>query len=228
MTDTHLGLRISEALDDAIDEMAHRSRTSKSEVARQALRDALLDLDGDYEVPDYLRRELERERLKRQNRLKWQRIHFPSNVAERFRTAFEQGDLDGDLNPGAVDEIREIFAEDARLLFQDDADRRESAVEFVESLAARAEDAESASEFDRLDPEEMFEQYSGVEDGRSRSDLDDVVEDALNRLRGSLHARDPAALAQSLAKRHEVSEELASEAVDRALSEVLDDGEGST
>lgn len=227
MTDTHLGLRISEALDDAIDEMAHRSRTSKSEVARQALRDALLDLDGEIEIPAHLRKELERERLKRRNRLKWQRIHFPSNVAERFRRAFEQGDLDGDLNPGAVDDIREIFVEDAEVLF-DDADRRRSAIEFVESLAARAEDAESASEFDRLDPEEMFEQYSGVEDGRSRSDLDDVVEDALDRLRGSIHARDPAALAQSLAKRHEVSEELASEAVDRALSEVLDDGEGST
>jgi len=227
MTDTHLGLRISEALDDAISEMAHESRTSKSEVARQSLRDALLDLDGEIEIPAHLRKELERERLKRRNRLKWQRIHFPSNVAERFRRAFEQGDLDGDLNPGAVDDIREIFVEDAEVLF-DDADRRRSAIEFVESLAARAEDAESASEFDRLDPEEMFEQYSGVEDGRSRSDLDDVVEDALDRLRGSIHARDPAALAQSLAKRHEVSEELASEAVDRALSEVLDDGEGST
>jgi len=179
MSDQHLGALVDESVIDALDELAGDAQTSRSEIVRQALTEWLSEQS---EIPDYLRRELRREQLKRKNRMRWQRIYFPKNAAEKFRGAFESGTLDDEINPGAVEEIREIYVEDAELLFEDDPERREAAVEFVESLADHAESAESASEFDRLDPEEMFERYAGVEDGRSRSDLDDVLDDALDRL----------------------------------------------
>lgn len=223
MSGIHVGARVSEELADALETAARKAETSKSELIRQYLTESVLD--SEEPIPDHLRQELRRERLKRQNRLTWQRIHFPSNVAERFRRAFEQGDLDSDLNPGAVEDIRDIYVEDAKILFEDDAERREAAVEYVEALADHAREATDASEFDRLDPEEMFEEYAGVEDGRSRADLDDVVEDARSRLDGAGQPRDSDALARALSKKHDVSEDLAHEAVDLAVTDTLD-GEG--
>ena len=214
----NLSLRVPDALSDALEEVAHETRTSKSEVARQHLSEAL---SGETAVPDHLRQELRRERLKRKNRLTWQRVHFPSNVADRFRRAFEQGDLDGDLNPGAVEDIRDIYVEDAKILFEEEPERREAAIEYVEALAEHAEEATDASEFDRLNPEEMFERYAGVEDGRSRGDLRAVVEDARDRL-GGPQPKDEDSLALALSKQHDVSEDLAREAVDIALTEDLD------
>jgi len=222
MSDEHLGALVDESVIDALDELAGEARTSRSEIVRQGLTEWLSEQS---EIPDYLRRELRREKLKRKNRMRWQRIYFPKNVAEKIRGAFESGTLDDEINPGAVEEIREIYVEDAELLFEDDPERREAAVEFVESLADHAEEAESVSEFDRLDPEAMFDSYAGVEDGRSRSDLDAVVDDALDRLDRGPRSRDPDDLARALSNAHDVSEELAREAVDRALTDHLDGGE---
>jgi len=222
MSDQHLGALVDESVIDALDELAGDAQTSRSEIVRQGLTEWLSEQS---EIPDYLRRELRREKLKRKNRMRWQRIYFPKNVAEKIRGAFESGTLDDEINPGAVEEIREIYIEDAELLFEDDPERRESAVEFVDSLADHAQEAENISEFDRLDPEAMFDRYAGVEDGRSRSDLDAVVDDALNRLERTAQSRDPAALARALSNAHDVSVELAREAVDRALAEHLDGGQ---
>lgn len=226
MSEVHLGVRISHELNDALEEAASEGRTSKSEMVRHFLSKGVLESETD--LPEYVRREVKRERLKRKNRLTWQKVHFPSNVADRFRRAFEQGDLDGDLNPGAVEDLREIHVEDAELLFEDDPDRQEAAVEYVEALAEHASQASDASEFDRLDPEEMFERYAGVENGRQREDVDlnDVIRDArdrIGRLRDSPTATfRPDDLARSLAKDHGISEDLAFEAVERAV-----EGEGS-
>jgi hypothetical protein len=216
MTDTHISLRVSEALNEALEELAHASRTSKSQVIRDLLGEKVEE-DG-LEVPDHLRREMRREKLKQRNRLRWQRIHFPSNVADRFRRAFEQGDLGGDLNPGAVEELRDIHIEDARLLFEEDEERQEATVEFVNALADHAAEASDASEFDRLDPKEMFERYAGVEEGRGREEaadrMEDLVADAESRLRGGYDDLD--ALADALTNIHDVPPEMAEEAVRQA------------
>lgn len=213
---THpLTVRVSEALNDALETTAREANTSKSELVRRHLENAVLE--SDEPLPDYLKSELRREKLKRKNSLTWQRIHFPSNVADRFRRAFEQGDLDGDLGDAAIEDIREIHIEDAQILFENDEDRRESAIEYVEAVADHAIEATDASEFDRLDPEEMFKQYAGVEKGvqREGTDLRRVVEDARDRLSGNLADED--AVTSVLAKEHGISTDLARECVEYAL-----------
>lgn len=167
MTDRHLSVKIPEALSEALESVAHEGHTSKSEVVREYLSDAVLDSDDP--LPEHLRKQVRREKMKQQNRLDWQRVHFPSNVADRFKRAFEQGDLDGKLGEGAIDKLRKIHLDDANLLFEDDPEQLEAAVEYVEAVAEHARDATEASDFDALDPEEMFERYSGVQDSRQQS-----------------------------------------------------------
>jgi len=169
---THVGARFPEVLVEALDDLAAEGRTSRSEVLREAAREFVLDADAD--LPDHVEMQLEREKLKQQNKLRWQRIHFPSNTADRFRRAFEQGDLDSDLNPGAVEDIRDIQVEDAELLFRDDPERRDAVIEFVDRVAEHAKEAEDASEFDALDPEEMFSRYAGVEEAREEDRVEPV------------------------------------------------------
>lgn len=218
----HVGARVSDELADALEEAAREAGTSKSELIRHYLIDGVLESYAD--LPEYVRREMRRERLKRRNRLTWQKVHFPSNVADRFRKAFEQGDLDGDLNPGAVEDLREIHVEDAELLFEDDPERREAAVEFVHALAEHAADATDTSEFDRLDPEEMFQRYAGVEeaDARAEADMDALIVAAEERLRKG--ATDEDALADALAKQHNVTEDMAREAVTEAVQSAASNG----
>lgn len=167
MTDKHLSVKIPEALSEALESVAHEAHTSKSQVVREYLSDAVLDSDDP--MPEHLRQQVRREKMKQRNRLEWQRVHFPSNVADKFRRAFEQGDLDGKLGEGAIDSLRGIYVEDAKLLFEDDPERREAAIEYVEAVADHAQGATEASDFDALDPEEMFERYSGVQDSRQQS-----------------------------------------------------------
>jgi len=166
---THsLTVRVPKALNKAIEEAAHEAHTSKSELVREYLSNAVLDSDD--AIPDHLRQQVRREQMKQRNRLDWQRVHFPSNVADKFKRAFEQGDLDGKLGEGAIDSLRGIYVEDAKLLFEDDPERREAAVEYVEAVADHAQGATEASDFDALDPEQMFERYSGVQDSRQQSE----------------------------------------------------------
>jgi hypothetical protein len=219
---THVGARMPAALVEALDEVAAQGRTSRSEVLREAVRGYVQGDDVD--LPDHIEREVRRSELKRRNKLKWQRIHFPSNVADRFRRAFEQGDLDGDLNPGAIEEIREIHVEDARLLFEDDPERRESVIEFVDSVADHARQAEDASEFDALDPEEMFENYAGVEEARDSeefeesrtADFEEVVADVMDRIDATVTGRQDAALVDAIVNQYAIPESVAQDAVAEA------------
>lgn len=212
----HVGARVSRDLADALQEAANEVNTSKSELIRHYLSDGVLNDDAD--LPDYLVRGVKRERMKRRNKDEWRRVYFPKNVAKKFRSLFEDGVLNSDMNPEATDRVAEMYVEEAELMFDDD-ERREAAIEFVEAVADHANKAEDASEFDRLDPTEMFERYAGVEDGRSREGFEDVVADARNRLGGSgltQGASDEDALVRSLANEHDVSESVARDAVEAA------------
>lgn len=225
--DARFNFALPRSLKKAIEEAAHEERVDQAQLVREVLRENLQESEA---VPPHLRLEMKRDKSKARNRLRWQRIHFPSNVAERFRRAFEQGDFDADLNPGAVDEMLEIyrddverlFGEEAREVFGDDPERYEAAMSFVEALGEKARDAEDASEFDALDPEEMFEHYTGVNMGRQREKAEDLVEEARERLSGTT-ATDADAVARSLANTHDVEEDLAVEAVEEAERQLADD-----
>lgn len=216
MNQVHLGVRVPEPIDEALEQVAHEARTSKSEIVRRYITDALEDEDD--AIPDHLQTEVKRERLKRQNRLTHQRIYFRSNVAERFEKAFKQGDLDGEMGDSAIEDLRDIYVEDAQVLFEDD-DRRENAVAFVEAVAEHAKDATDASEFDRLDPEEIFERYSGVEAGVARREMDrlvDIADDILDQRLPDGQYILPSTAVDRLVEREDVPEDVAEEAVDRA------------
>jgi len=220
MTDIHIGARVSCELKEALGEVASEARTSESEVIRSFLRNAVLG--GDVDLPNHLEIQLERQRKKAKNQHIWQRVYFRSNVADRFRSAFEQGDLEGDMGDQAVEDIRDIYLDDAEDLFSDD-ERREAAKEYVNALAKHAKEAADTSEFNPNDPEKMWS-YQGVEDGKNRERLGVVIEDARQRLQGV--AKDEDALARALAKEHGVTEDLAREAVDSAQgSEGGEEGE---
>lgn len=222
---THsLTVRVPKALNEAIEEAAHEAHTSKSELVREYLSNAVLDSDD--AIPDHLRQQVRREKMKQQNRLDWQRVHFPSNVADRFKRAFEQGDLDGKLGEGAIDRLRKIHLDDANLLFEDDPEQLEAAVEYVEAVAEHARDATEASDFDALDPEEMFERYSGVQDSRQQStganNRDEILQEYNERKR-RLNQRgktpDREALIGAVANKMGVSES----AVETAISQEVRD-----
>lgn len=221
MSGVHVGARVSRELADALESASREANTSKSELIRHYLIEGILESDAD--LPPHILQEVKRERLKRKNRLTWQRVHFPSNVADRFRRAFEQGDLDGSLNPGAIEDIREIHIEDAKLLFEDEPERRETAIEYVNGLAEHAKQASDASEFDRLNPEEMFENYSGVEEARAigsfdHDEYDAIVEDARSRLSDPTKAVKPddPGFIKALSKIHDAPEGVVEDAVTEA------------
>jgi hypothetical protein len=211
MSNTHpLTVRVPSSLNETLEHVAHDAQTSKSELVRSILHDHLED--GDHELPDHLETELERERAKRRNSVEWQRVYWRSNVAERFKRAFKQGDLDGDvLGENAIETIRDSYVEDAEIMF--DGEKRERAVQYVKALAEHARQATDESDFDRLDPETMFSKYGGVVSGSQRegTDVEKVVAEARERTNGHLY--DDEAVASALSKQFGITHDLALECV---------------
>jgi predicted DNA-binding protein len=221
MSDTvPLSVRVPPELDDALRELAHERRTSKSEVVRRCLSKCIEDEE---DLAKDLQKRVKRERLKQKNDLTWQKIHFRSNTADRFRRAFEQGDLAGESGDESIADLADIQREDARLLF-DEQERRERNVQYVEAVAEAARDATDASEFSAQEPGEMFEQYAGVSDEQpAHANLGVLVEDAQERIEQLQHnpataGADPDAVADALRTEHGVSESVAQEAVEAALN----------
>lgn len=223
MSMRHIGARVPEQLDDALEEASRDARTSKSEMIRHYLEEGLLTDDVD--LPDHMVRQVKREKMKRENRLAWQRIHFRSNVADRFKRAFEQGDLDGEMGDSAVDDLTEIHVDDARELFVDE-ERKEKAVQFVKAVGKHAKEASNASDFDRLNPEEMWERYGGVADGRAKEKMDVLVDVAEQRLveGAQISHKD---LATALSNEYDVSKDVAKQAVEQAADTATDSSDVS-
>jgi len=222
VTDRTLSVRISDELHRALSDVAHEHRADMSEIVRPWLRDLALDAERD-RVPVHLLDQLEREQLMERNAPKWDRIHFPSRVSYQFRQAFENGDLSVDaLGDAAVEEMREIYREEAQRAFDDD-DLQRAAVEFVESVADHAAEAADVSDFDALDPEEMFESYQGVETARTREEFDqeELVDTAADRL--ETPTASPADVTRSLTTTHGVPHDVAQTVVEEATDRLAAD-----
>lgn len=187
--DRTLSLRVSDELHRALNDIAHEYRTDVSPIVRDWLRDLALSDEYRGAVPEHLVEQIERERRLERNSPKWDRIHFPSRVAYQFRQAFENGDLSVDaLGDAAVEEMREIYREEARAAY-DDPELQRAAVDFVDAVADHAAEAADASEFGALDPEEMFDHYAGVEEGREAEEQADVRERAADLIRQGVDSR---------------------------------------
>lgn len=225
MSKQSLSLRVSEELYKALKDIAHEHRTDVSKIVRPWVRDLALSDEYREEVPDHLIEQLEREQRKERNAPRYNRIHFPSKVAYQFRQGFENGDFSIDkLGDHAVEETREIWVEEAREIFAD-SELRTAAVEFVNAVADHAKDAASASEFGKLDPEEMFEHYAGVSAGKTRQGVewDRLVGEAESRVAPGRSSED---IARGLSSEYGIGLDLATEAVEEVTEPV--DGETET
>jgi hypothetical protein len=240
MTDTRFTFGLSDTLKSTIEEKAYENRVDQAHLVRETLKEAFKD---DQDVPAHLRLALRREQAKEKNELRWQRIHFPSNVHDKFTRAFEQGDFDPEINPGAIDELTEMYLGEADFLFDEAAqevfdeepngDRHEKARQFVKDLAKKAKEAESASEFERLDPEQIFENYTGVDLGRQREeverDLSEHVEEAVDLItddvggRLSDNATEPEEVIEILSNRSDIPDGSAEQIVEQALDVIEGD-----
>ena len=204
----------------SIEDMARKSQTredlpdlSKSEVVRR-----LLDhgLDDDPEVADLVsestRVKLREERyMADEGDLINKRTGFETQVKRHFKKRFENGYRPAQLEEWAANMRAKAWAYRPEDFGDDYTDHREEALAYVNALLEEAKQAADTSDYDPLDPSEVFSGYSGVKDGEGREDFTEVVEDARERLRGG--PKDEDALADALAKSHGVTEALAREAV---------------
>lgn len=238
----HLGARVPDEISQAIESIANEFGISKSEVLRELLRESILESDRVERLPEHLRAQLRREQRKQRNQLEWQRIHFPSNCKDRVVRAWQQGDLNPDLNPGALSDLMEIYREDARDLFREEPERLDTILEYLDRLEESTREAEAASDLDPLDPSEIYREFEGVDRSRigdserSESSSDSPDSDSLRnraqlleRVRkqiqhqeeSKLIAVDREAAVRAVARQHDLEEELLRDA---ASSEgILDD-----
>jgi len=144
---TTISVRCSKGLSDSLGAAADQINTSKSALVREILIDAL---DGEeYEIPEHLLIEYQREQIKRENRIDDLRGGFEGRVLDQFQRRLSRG--------YRTDDMREIaggYVEEARLLF--DGERESEAVSYVRRLMERYEEMYDP-DGDQTDPERLGE-----------------------------------------------------------------------
>jgi hypothetical protein len=246
-------VRLPEHTGAAIEEIAAESRgredlpdLSQSETLRRLVMQGLEDDDGGLlELLDPATRILlERENFKqKEGDLNNLRSGFETKVKRVFEARFKNG-----MRPEQLRQFSENMREDVKMLWPDwyiesvtsEAEterlrrRRRECLRYVDDVVEAAAEAAEASEWDPLDPEEIFSRYAGVEAGERREAVesgdaldDGLVHDAMQLLRDGIvnHVdkgkqvrleASPREVVGLLAERVEVSEAAAVEAVDRA------------
>lgn len=245
-------VRLPEHTGEAIEEIAAESRgredlpdLSQSETLRRLVMHGLEDDGGLLELIDPATRILlERENFKqKEGDLNNLRSGFETKVKRVFEARFKNG-----MRPEQLRQFSENMREDVRMLWPEwyiesvnsEAEserlrrRRRECLRYVDDVVEAAAEAAEASEWDPLDPEEIFSRYAGVEAGERREAVesgevldDGLVRDAMQLLRdGVVNHTDKGKqvrveasrgdVVELLAERVEVSEAAAVEAVDRA------------
>jgi len=171
---------------------------------------------------------LRRERFKdREAKLTNLRTGFKPRVKDHFTTRFESG-----VEPDQMIEFAHNMREDARILWPEDLApndeqqaqqyhaRRRECIDWIDQLVENYIDAYDESSIDPLDPEQVFSQYEGVENGRARQRVEssgrDLTAQAFETLAGASKP-DPAAITDMIANREGVGRQVAREAVDDAV-----------
>jgi hypothetical protein len=190
---------------------------SKSGVVRKIFDKGLEHTEG---VEDFVskstRVKLREERyMEEEGDLINKRTGFETQVKRHFKKRFENG-----FRPAQLEDWAENMRAKARSYWppdfdEDNEERRKEALAYVEALLEHAKQASDASDYDPLEPSEVFDSYAGVEDGRAKEDFETVVEDAERRLRNQ-HIANRDDLKTALSNEHDVTEEVAAEAIDDA------------
>lgn len=252
--DVSTTLRYGEKMQQAIDDIVRESKqtphvpeVTQSELWRIAMSDWLHEI-GDDDLIELVEPStmvlLEREEfLKRDANLTNLRTGFETRVKDMFTRRFKNG-----YQAEQLGEFAANLREEARILWSDrtiaiEADdeteaeemraRRRECIDYVDAVVDNAIEAVEDSDHDPLDPETMFEEFSGVEKGREREQLEDhldgdLVDDAIHLLAQGVKVAgysrtqerrqplDPERVVERLSERTNVSEQEAQAAVDEA------------
>lgn len=204
---------------------------NEAEVIRELVDAGIENSDLDDLIDEATLAKYRYERYKeREGWLRNMRNGFRAKVADHFKTRFKSG-----WNPDELEGFAENMKRDAHFWWpgEEHAEARREAIEYVEDVVDAAVEATQVSAVDPLDPDSLFEQFSGVEEGQERrlreeqretdtfDDLQDEARRRVRRLADQGGSVDTDALADALAKEGGVDVETAYEAVDDATAEVL-------
>lgn len=225
---TRLTFHAPEELDVVLDDYAHENHCSKSEVIRELLWVGVEESDVKDVLPEEVVVLAERKRfLNREGKLRNLRTGFRTQVKSAFMNRFKNG-----YNPEELRGWAENMRHDAHIQFQGEehAERRQEVLQYIDDVLENAVEAYEASDHDPLEPSELFESFSGVEEGRrvreAERDLDELVEEASDMLTDDVggflgeKATDADAVEEILAERSDVPDGVASEVVEKAKQRV--------
>lgn len=219
-TTVHLRESQTQAIEDIVQQTQidpEKPSLSQSEAIRKLLDAGLEETDlGDLvsEAAIVAHREEQFTEKGSEGWLRNQRTGFETQVHRHFKSRFENGYTPEELEEWAENMRQKAYNYWPVDVGPDYSDRREEALAFVDEQLEKAKSAAEDNDFDHFE----FN-YTAVESGRSRDDLDTMIEDAVERIEEA-GAQDDDALTRVLAKQHDAPEELAREAVEAAREEV--------
>jgi hypothetical protein len=197
---------------DAIEEIVQQSRLSeqiedlnKAETIRRLIDEGLDHSDLSDLVDESTRILAEREDfIETQGQVKNLRTGFEARVKRHFKKRFEQG-----TTPEQIEQWSENMIRDARILWpewaeEDYSDRRQEAVQYVEDMCHSTIEAVEESSHDPLDPDRVYDQYRGVEDGQEQAAIETQREDIIEALQKEIaNRRDGPSLSPCKIPKHE-------------------------
>lgn len=193
---------------------------SQSELLREALTTGLEQTDLLDLLPEHKRVAYQRERIKEKNRLRDWRAGFETRVQRQLRRRFKNG-----YTPEGLQQFAIGMKEEARVLWPDDPETLDEKLEYVDAAVEQAREDYEVSEHDPLDIGSMY-QFSGVEEGRERERTKaqrEQIEEQAEKMAATASDPDPAAMADALANRYTISDELAAEIVRYVLDDEEED-----
>jgi hypothetical protein len=233
-------LRYSGEMQQAIEEIVEGSKhvedvpeLSQSETLRRLLDVGLDHADdlGDL-VTEETRILLARQQFKdREAKVRNLRTGFETRVKRNFKRRFENG-----YKPEQLRDFAANMRQEARILWPDyliDSvdderaqkmrQRRRACIDYVDRVVEAAVEAVEDSDYDPLDPDEIFDGFEGVERGRDQQAvegrLDDIEQEAREMARRA-SSPEPDDLARALMKQHGVGRSVAQQAADDAVAAV--------
>jgi antitoxin component of RelBE/YafQ-DinJ toxin-antitoxin module len=133
---TTLSVRIKSTLREALDSASEDLRTSRSELVRTLLREAVVE--GDLDIPEHLRVLAEREAMKDANRVRDLRGGYSGRVKKQLHSRYHSGDY----SASDIEDLAQNYRREARILWPewsetDYAEEREEALAVVSAQVSK-------------------------------------------------------------------------------------------
>lgn len=214
---------LSEIMQESRESDRFETLDSESETFRRLLDYALEHADLADLMSEDVRVKLARKRfVEDEATVRDWRAGFETRVKREFKKRWENG-----YAPEKLETYAENFHREVEILWpewsaEDYADRRAEAHAYTEAVKEKAIETAETSEFDPLDPDEIFSHYRGVEDARESEQVeqtrdseafDRLVSEAVDRIESSVTSRSDDDLARALSNQFGTDESVTQEAV---------------